>query len=288
MSPAPFRPVRRGPVRTPRSRPQGSGPTLRALVPAVAGLLALLLAALLAPAVAGAHGGPGNLALVSFDPATGQPAGGADYQISVKLTYAGDGDPVDDATVTLSGTSDTGGQLTPVTLTSGGGGAFSGKVALPSTGSWNLTVVSVEPPAQLALEPVTVTTTGGSGRAGSGPSTSSNGAATTEGRVSALEGPSTTRASTPDSLGTSATVAPGAGGDDGSDVPWALLLGAAVVFGLLLLFGVRRYLATKRGTARVADRDGGTGAAPGVDEGDGGGGGEGGDGGSDGGGGAPA
>ncbi len=105
-----------------------------------------------------AHGGEGVLALESF-----VPAGGADgpgrWDVAVRLTFAEDGHAVDEATVTVAGEDGAGTPLTPVALAPRGDGRFSGVVELVP-GVWNLRVVSVEPPAQLALEPVTVSAPG--------------------------------------------------------------------------------------------------------------------------------
>lgn len=102
------------------------------------------LVALAGPAAA--HGGAGTLEVLSSEP---QPDG-ASVNVTVRLTFAGDGDPAADATVTVVGEreGDAGADFTPVTLTPGGpAGQYAGVVPLPAPGNWTLRVTSVEPPA---------------------------------------------------------------------------------------------------------------------------------------------
>ena len=78
-------------------------------------------------------------------------ASGGTAVITVKLTYAGDGDPVPDATVTVAGDDGADIVLTPVVLAPTGGGEFSGTVPFPRAGTWNLRITSVTPAAEVAL-----------------------------------------------------------------------------------------------------------------------------------------
>jgi hypothetical protein len=182
-----------------------------------------------------AHGGEGVLALESF-----VPAGGADgpgrWDVAVRLTFAEDGHAVDEATVTVAGEDGAGTPLTPVALAPRGDGRFSGVVELVP-GVWNLRVVSVEPPAQLALEPVTVSAPGPTSTA---PSTD----------ASTSAAPST---SVPPS--TSAAPAEVAAEEDdgaaGSDLPWPLLVAVVAVGGVLLAVAVRAGMRHRAGADRL-------------------------------------
>ena len=126
----------------PRRRLRTRGTVLRSAV--LVGLLAA--AAVSLGGVASAHGGPGTMSLVSYTPS------GSSAQVVVQLIYTGDGDPVDEATVTVAGENSTGTVLTPVTLQpSGTPGQFAGTIEYPAPGDWSLRVTSVEPPASLPL-----------------------------------------------------------------------------------------------------------------------------------------
>lgn len=182
-----------------------------------------------AAAPVSAHGGEGVLALESFVPAEGAGDPGR-WDVAVRLTFVEDGHPVDDATVTVAGEDGSGAALTPVALTARGDGRFAGVVDLPP-GAWNLRVVSVEPPAQLALEPVTVPAS----------------PATTETSTEA----STT--STPTST-TAAPVEVTAEGDDGaagSDLPWPLLVAVVALGGAVLAVAVRAWMRHRAGADRL-------------------------------------
>lgn len=146
----------------------------------LAALVAVPVAVLLGTAgPAAAHGGPGKIEVLS---ATPQPDGST-VDVKVRLTFAEDGDPVDAATVTVTGELDGAGgsspAFTPVTLTTGTeAGIFTGRVALPSTGSWTLRVTSVEPPASVTTPVASAAPAGGgsSTTAAPAPSTTAAGA----------------------------------------------------------------------------------------------------------------
>lgn len=133
-------------------------PARRAAAVVATFLVALTGAAALAPA-AGAHGGPGTLEVVSTEPQ----ADGTSVKVTVQLAFAKDGHPAADATVTVVGELEGGGAapaFTPVTLTaSGPEGQYSGVVPIPSPGTWNLRVTSVEPPATATTQVSTAATT---------------------------------------------------------------------------------------------------------------------------------
>ncbi len=122
-----------------------------AVVTSILLLLLLLLFGFL-PGVTGAHEGEAAIELVSLE-------AGSDPLVlgmSVNVTFAADGHGVSDATVTVTGDSDTGAGLTPVTLAPAGGGLFNAEVAVPEAGTWNLKVTCVTPSGQLDLDPVVV------------------------------------------------------------------------------------------------------------------------------------
>ena len=110
-----------------------------------------LVMAVAAPVLVGtasAHGDDAIAELVAFTPA----ADGGSAQVTVRLTFQNDGDPVDDATVTISGDDAAGHTLTPATLDAGAQpGLFEGTLALPGPGTWNLRVTSIEPEASLTF-----------------------------------------------------------------------------------------------------------------------------------------
>ena len=122
--------------------------TINRRVAVVVAALAALLYVTFGASPASAHGGPGKIDLVAVN---ALPDGGS-ISVKVKLTYLGDGDPVDAATVTVSGKLNggdpNGSAFTPVTLTkSPVPGEFTGNVTVPKGGTWSFLVTSVEPPA---------------------------------------------------------------------------------------------------------------------------------------------
>jgi hypothetical protein len=126
---APFTPLRR----------------IGAPVAALVVLLAALTTALLAP-VAGAHGDDGVLQVVSVAPS------GTSTTVTVRLTYQGDGHPVDGATVTIVGDDGAGAAIDPVQMTAGSEpGQYTATIEFPSAGVWNLRVTSVSPAATLTV-----------------------------------------------------------------------------------------------------------------------------------------
>jgi hypothetical protein len=196
------------------------------------------LSALAAPP-ASAHGGEGVLALESFVPEGGGQAP-ARWSIVVRLTFAEDGHPLDDATVTVAGESDAGTPLTPVALTARGDGRFGGTIELPA-GSWNLRVVSVDPPAQLALEPVTAAPP-------DAPSTATTSVVTDDG-----DGTSTAP-STAEADGTpSGDPGDGAPEDDaaGTDAPWPVLIATILASAAVLVVAVRGWRRHRAGVDRL-------------------------------------
>lgn len=120
---------------------------------ALAALVAVLVVLVAASLPAGAHGGEAQIELVSMETGA-QPM---QRNVTVSVTYGDDNHHVDDATVTVGGSSDGGDALVPVTLQPMGEGRFSGTVEFPAAGTWNLTVTVVDPPGQLQLDPVVVT-----------------------------------------------------------------------------------------------------------------------------------
>jgi|GEM_PF-5629591 len=193
---------------------------------------------------AGAHGGPGKIDLVAVNALSD----GGSISVKVKLTYVGDGDPVDAATVTVSGKlngGDPNGQaFTPVTLTkSPGPGEFAGNVTVPTGGTWSFLVTSVEPPATKdfqqtiagAESPSEIPGSSGdqpgdsSASAGQKPGASLGAAATASTASTASTAPTTAAAVT---AAPSSGVESGAGEtSEGSNLP--LILGGLAVAGAL-------------------------------------------------------
>ena len=153
--------------------------SISAVLASVVLIVTTVLAVLLSTAgPAHAHGGPGKIEVQSVTPQSD----GSAVDVTVRLTFEGDGDPVDAATVTVTGElADAGGTspaFTPVTLTVGSeAGIFTGRVALPSAGNWTLRITSVEPPASVTA-PVAVAAPAG-GTATSAPSTTTAASSTT-------------------------------------------------------------------------------------------------------------
>ncbi|MFI5043570.1 MAG: FixH family protein [Acidimicrobiales bacterium] len=117
------------------------------LISFVAGLVMVFAGPVLV-GTASAHGDDATAELVAFTPAPD----GASAQVTVRLTFQNDGDPVGEATVTISGDDAAGRTLTPATLDAGSQpGLFEGTLTLPGPGTWNLRVTSIEPEASLAF-----------------------------------------------------------------------------------------------------------------------------------------
>jgi len=125
----------------------------------VVGIAAAVVTAVVGAAPVGAHGGDGILSIVSFEPVA--PDDTTAWNVEVELRYSDDDHTADDATVTLSGDDGAGADLTPVALEPVGEGRYIGRVDLPGAGTWDLRVVSIDPPGQLAMEPVVAAAGGG-------------------------------------------------------------------------------------------------------------------------------
>ncbi len=117
--------------------------SLNRVVLIVAAVIVGLGLTALAPTV-GAHGDEGVLTLLSAT------TSGSSSTIAVKLTYEGDGHPVDGATVTVVADDGAGQSVDPVPMTAGtSSGEYTATVQLPSPGTWNLRVTSVSPSATI-------------------------------------------------------------------------------------------------------------------------------------------
>lgn len=115
-----------------------------AVRPSPVRLLVALAAALLAVGAwaspAAAHDGEAVVAVEQVHPE------GLSVHYVVLVTWADDGHPATDATVTATAVSPDGTQLTPVTLSAvDAEGRYSGVVEFPSPGAWTLRVTSIEP-----------------------------------------------------------------------------------------------------------------------------------------------
>lgn len=162
----------------------------RPRVPQVAVVFAVSMAAAIAWSIpASAHGGPVSIELIS-DSATSEMA--RTYVVSI--TYDGDGDPVDDAqlTVVVEGPD---GSVPPAAMTpTDTPGRFLADVTFPSPGPWTVRFTSADPVATLEVQatlPGATTTSTGSVSTVSGPEQST---AATSAPV-----PTTAAGSTPES-----------------------------------------------------------------------------------------
>lgn len=195
------------------------------LVRIVAALLAVLLVvgvgvAAIAP-MAGAHGDDGVLAVVSATPS------GSSSTITVKLTFEGDGHPVDGATVTAVADDGAGAAIDPVPMTAAGSpGEYTARLEFPSAAVWNVRVTAVSPSATVTL----TQDIAGPASTSSTP-TESTPASTSEAPV---DGVTATRE--------------GTGGEaaeqsDSSPLPWVLGIGALVV-----VVGAVAWVVARRGS----------------------------------------
>lgn len=91
---------------------------------------------------ASAHNDEGVLSVVSAVP------GPSSSDVTVLLTYTGDGHPVDGATVTAVADDAAGGAIDPVVMGPGPDpGTYRATVGLPSAGTWTVRVTAVSPSA---------------------------------------------------------------------------------------------------------------------------------------------
>jgi hypothetical protein len=103
-------------------------------------LIAVATLGVSAPA-AGAHSETGNLQVdVVVRP-------GLTAEVQVALSYASDGHPAEDATVSASATGPDGRSAGPVALTPIGLGGYRGELPLPGVGAWTVRAEAVEPAA---------------------------------------------------------------------------------------------------------------------------------------------
>ncbi|MCO5304603.1 MAG: FixH family protein [Microthrixaceae bacterium] len=205
------------------------------LVRIVAALLAVLLVvgvgvAAIAP-MAGAHGDDGVLAVVSATPS------GSSSTITVKLTFEGDGHPVDGATVTAVADDGAGAAIDPVPMTAAGSpGEYTARLEFPSAAVWNVRVTAVSPSATVTLTQdiagpasTSSTPTESTPTSGSTPGTTP---ASTSGAP--VDGVTATREDTAEEA---------AEQSDSSPLPWVLGIGALVV-----VVGAVAWVVARRGS----------------------------------------
>lgn len=195
------------------------------LVRIVAAILAVLLVvgvgvAAIAP-MAGAHGDDGVLAVVSATPS------GSSSTITVKLTFEGDGHPVDGATVTAVADDGAGAAIDPVPMTAAGSpGEYTARLEFPSAAVWNVRVTAVSPSATVTL----TQDIAGPASTSSTP-TESTPASTSEAPV---DGVTATREDTAEEAVEQS---------DSSPLPWVLGIGALVV-----VVGAVAWVVARRGS----------------------------------------
>lgn len=205
------------------------------LVRIVAALLAVLLVvgvgvAAIAP-MAGAHGDDGVLAVVSATPS------GSSSTITVKLTFEGDGHPVDGATVTAVADDGAGAAIDPVPMTAAGSpGEYTARLEFPSAAVWNVRVTAVSPSATVTLTQdiagpasTSSTPTESTPTSGSTPGTTP---ASTSGAP--VDGVTATREDTAEEA---------VERSDSSPLPWVLGIGALVV-----VVGAMAWVVARRGS----------------------------------------
>ena len=205
------------------------------LVRIVAALLAVLLVvgvgvAAIAP-MAGAHGDDGVLAVVSATPS------GSSSTITVKLTFEGDGHPVDGATVTAVADDGAGAAIDPVPMTAAGSpGEYTARLEFPSAAVWNVRVTAVSPSATVTLTQdiagpasTSSTPTESTPTSGSTPGTTP---ASTSGAP--VDGVTATREDTAEEA---------VERSDSSPLPWVLGIGALVV-----VVGAVAWVVARRGS----------------------------------------
>lgn len=196
---------------------------MRTPIVRAAALLAVLMTAVLAVGlaalapVAGAHGDDGVLTLVSAT------TSGSSSTVTVKLTYEGDGHPVDGATVTVVADDGAGQSVDPVPMEAGtSSGEYTATVQLPSTGTWNLRVTAVNPAATITTTQVV---TGSEAPGGTEPEMTVG----TEPEQTAT--PTTEDPALDAEITESPTSTSAEDDDDSSTLPW--LGGAVVLLGLV-------------------------------------------------------
>ncbi len=205
------------------------------LVRIVAAILAVLLVvgvgvAAIAP-MAGAHGDDGVLAVVSATPS------GSSSTITVKLTFEGDGHPVDGATVTAVADDGAGAAIDPVPMTAAGSpGEYTARLEFPSAAVWNVRVTAVSPSATVTLTQdiagpasTSSTPTGSTPTSGSTPGSTP---ASTSGAP--VDGVTATREDTAEEAVEQS---------DSSPLPWVLGIGALVV-----VVGAVAWVVARRGS----------------------------------------
>jgi hypothetical protein len=212
-------------------RPLRPSPLRRAAALAATALaLALGLAAGPAAAPAGAHEGDAVITIEAAHPA------GTSVHYIVRVTWEDDGHPAADATVTATGVSPDGEQLTPVTLApSDDDGRYAGIVEYPAAGTWTVRITSIDPTgsAEQAQEVTAPATTAPAEDGGAGTGGSDEGfAPADDGTGGSAGGDEDDSATSPDA----------AGDDSDSGMPIYLLVaaGAVVVIGALTAVSVIR------------------------------------------------
>lgn len=201
------------------------------IVRIVAALLAVLLVigvgvAAIAP-MAGAHGDDGILTVVSATPS------GTSSTITVRLTFEGDGHPVDGATVTVVADDGAGGTIDPVPMTAAGSpGEYRATLEFPTAGSWNVRVTAVSPSATVTI-PQEITAPASTSTAppvtpDEAPTSTAADAASTETTDAPVDGVTATRDYTVDE-------------ESSSPLPWILgILALVVVVGAVAWVVARR------------------------------------------------
>lgn len=213
-----------------------------------------------AAAPAGAHDGDAVIELESH------PAGLSIHYI-VRVTWANDGHPAADATVTATAIGADGTQLTPVTLApADSDGRYAGVLEYPAPGAWTVRITSIEPtgtlqqPQQIAPPPTTAADDGATDDTSDAASDAGGGFAPADDGTGASGESDETSAAASGS------------GDTDSGMPVLLLVaaGAVVVIGAATALNIiRRKSGTGEGTDGGPSSGGELGTEPGGDSGNG-------------------
>ena len=192
------------------------------------GVAALTFGAAAGPA--GAHDGDAVIAIEAVHPA------GQSIHYIVRVTWANDGHPATDATVTATGIAPDGTQLTPVPLAPADeDGRYSGPVEYPAPGAWTVRITAIEPTGTIEqAQEVTATAPTEAPNVTTGESTDGGFAPADDGTGASAEG---------DTTDADATAAAADSSDSGgSDFPVLLVVaaGAVVLVGAVTAVNVIR------------------------------------------------
>ena len=191
---------------------------LLAALASLLGVAALTFGVAAGPA--GAHDGDAVIAIEAVHPA------GQSIHYIVRVTWANDGHPANDATVTATGIAPDGTQLTPVPLApADADGRYSGPVEYPAPGAWTVRITAIEPTGTIEqAQEVTATAPTQAPSVTTGESTDGGFAPADDGTGASAEDDATGAGDDAD-----ATAAAADSSNSGDDFPVLLVVAAAAV-----------------------------------------------------------